>query len=168
MKLEFSWKSFKKYSDIKFHENPSSGSQIVPCGQMDGWTACQPVRQTERQTDMTKLIDACRSFANAPKHSTLNSFICSPITLSLCYAQIFSSAPVLKGNDFMNLTESESQTLYKTAGEIVWPVWENRRSYTVFKLNHENIWWIYPNLVMRVIAIWYHCCQIMCGHHDMS
>jgi len=26
---------FKKYSNIKFHENPSSGSQVVPCGPAD-------------------------------------------------------------------------------------------------------------------------------------
>ena len=37
----FSWNSdffrriFVKSSDIKFYENPSSGSQVVPCGQMD-------------------------------------------------------------------------------------------------------------------------------------
>jgi hypothetical protein len=26
---------FEKYSNIKFHENPSSGSRVVPCGQTD-------------------------------------------------------------------------------------------------------------------------------------
>jgi hypothetical protein len=44
MKLGFSWQIFKKYSNIKFHENPSSGSLVVPCG----WT--------DRQADMIKLI----------------------------------------------------------------------------------------------------------------
>ena len=29
---------FKKSSDIKFHENSSSGRQVVPCRQTDGWT----------------------------------------------------------------------------------------------------------------------------------
>ena len=28
----------EKSSDIKFHENPSSGSRVVPCGQKDGET----------------------------------------------------------------------------------------------------------------------------------
>jgi hypothetical protein len=28
----------KKYSNIKFHENPSSGSRAVPCRRTDGWT----------------------------------------------------------------------------------------------------------------------------------
>jgi len=39
MKLEFTQDIFEKYSNIKFHENPSSGSRVVPCG------------RTERQTD---------------------------------------------------------------------------------------------------------------------
>jgi hypothetical protein len=48
---EFSRQIFEKSSNIKFHENLSSGSRVVPCG----------------QTEMTKLIVALRSFANAPK-----------------------------------------------------------------------------------------------------
>jgi hypothetical protein len=36
MKLEFSRQIVEKYSDIKFHENPSSRRQIVRCGRMDG------------------------------------------------------------------------------------------------------------------------------------
>jgi len=43
---------FEKFSNIKFHENPSSGRGVVPCG----------------RTDMTKLIVAFRGFANAPKN----------------------------------------------------------------------------------------------------
>ena len=44
---------FEKSSTIKFHENPSDGSPVVPCG----------------QTDVTKLIVAFRDFVNAPKIS---------------------------------------------------------------------------------------------------
>ena len=36
MKLEFSRQIFEKSSNIKFHENLSSGSRVVPCGQTDG------------------------------------------------------------------------------------------------------------------------------------
>ena len=32
MKLEFSRYIFEKYSNIKFHEIPSSASRVVPCG----------------------------------------------------------------------------------------------------------------------------------------
>jgi len=36
MKLTFSENILVKYSDIKFHENPSSGSRVVSCGRTDG------------------------------------------------------------------------------------------------------------------------------------
>jgi len=45
----------QKYSNIKFHENPSSGSRFVPHG------------QTGAQIDRTKLIVTFRNFANKPK-----------------------------------------------------------------------------------------------------
>jgi len=35
IKLEFSQQIFEKYSTIKFHENPSSGSRFFSCGQRD-------------------------------------------------------------------------------------------------------------------------------------
>jgi hypothetical protein len=35
MKLEFSRQIFEKYSNIKFHENQSSGSRVVPYGRTD-------------------------------------------------------------------------------------------------------------------------------------
>jgi hypothetical protein len=35
IKLEFSRQIFYKYSNFKFHDSPSSGSRIVPCGQTD-------------------------------------------------------------------------------------------------------------------------------------
>jgi hypothetical protein len=59
MKSEFSWQIFEKVSNIKFQQNPSSGSRVVPYG------------QTGRQTDMTKLIVAFHNFANAPKNTKI-------------------------------------------------------------------------------------------------
>jgi hypothetical protein len=56
MKLELSLKISEKFSNIKFHENPSSGSRVF---HVDG--------RTDGQTNMTKLIVAFRNFANAPK-----------------------------------------------------------------------------------------------------
>jgi len=46
MKLEFSRQSFEKSSNIKFHENPSGESGVVPRGWTDG------------RTDITKLTVA--------------------------------------------------------------------------------------------------------------
>jgi hypothetical protein len=56
MQLEFSGQILEKFSNIKFHENSSSGSRVVPCGRIDG------------QTDITKLKVAFHNFANAPKN----------------------------------------------------------------------------------------------------
>jgi len=63
MKLEFSGQICEKYSNIKFNENPSSGSRVVPCG----------------RKDMTKLIVAFRSFATA--HNKMSIFIAAVLIL---------------------------------------------------------------------------------------
>ena len=38
MKLEFFLQFFEKFSSIKYNENPSSGSRVVPCRQKKGRT----------------------------------------------------------------------------------------------------------------------------------
>jgi len=38
MELEFSEQIFEKYANTKFHENPSTGSRVVQCGQADRQT----------------------------------------------------------------------------------------------------------------------------------
>jgi len=53
--LEFSVQVFEKSSSIKFYENPSSGSRVVPWGRTDG------------RTDMKQLLVAFRNFAKTPK-----------------------------------------------------------------------------------------------------
>jgi hypothetical protein len=55
MKIEFSRQLNEKYSNIKFHENPSIGNRVFPC------------RWTGEQTGITKLIVAFRNFASAPE-----------------------------------------------------------------------------------------------------
>jgi hypothetical protein len=60
MKPEFSWQVFEKSSNIKFYENSSSGSRVVPCGD----------RQADGRTDRhEELIDAFRNFAKASKNN---------------------------------------------------------------------------------------------------
>jgi hypothetical protein len=63
-KFEFFRQSFEEYSNMNFHENPSSGSRVVPCGQTDRQTD----ERTERQGDMTKLTVTFRNFAKAPEN----------------------------------------------------------------------------------------------------
>jgi hypothetical protein len=55
MIFEFSRENFEESSNIKFHKTPSSEGRVIPC---DGGT--------DGQINMTKLIAACRNFANAP------------------------------------------------------------------------------------------------------
>jgi hypothetical protein len=57
VQLEFSRQIFGKYSNIKFHENPSSESRVVPY----------------MRTDM-KLIVAFRNYSNPSKHCELPSW----------------------------------------------------------------------------------------------
>jgi hypothetical protein len=56
IKLGFSRQIFEKSSNVKFHENASSGSWIVPLGEADG------------RTDMMKLTVAFRHIVNLPKN----------------------------------------------------------------------------------------------------
>jgi len=82
MKRDFSGHFLKKYTKIKFHENPSIGSRVVPCG----WTG--------RRTDMTELIDAFSSFANAPKnHDGINiyKFASYVAKYKFCYLECVQS-----------------------------------------------------------------------------
>jgi len=60
MTLEFTLHIFEKYSNIKFHENPSIESRVVPRGRPSGRPA--------GRTDIAKLIVAFRDFADALKN----------------------------------------------------------------------------------------------------
>jgi hypothetical protein len=50
MKPDYSPQIFDKYSDITFHENPPSGSRVVPCGETDRRTDGQMERHDEANT----------------------------------------------------------------------------------------------------------------------
>jgi hypothetical protein len=53
---------FGKYSNIKFHENPSSGSRVVPCGRTD--RERQKDKQNHRRTEKRDEVNS--SFAVLP------------------------------------------------------------------------------------------------------
>jgi hypothetical protein len=61
IKIEFSWRIFKKTHMSNFIKNTSSGSRVVLCGQTNG------------QKDITRLIIAFRSFANTFKKANMNT-----------------------------------------------------------------------------------------------
>jgi len=72
MKFESSRHISKNTQNIKFHENPSSGSRVVPCGRTDG------------QTEVRKLIISFYNFAKSPKNSGVKNFrLCKCTTLHL-------------------------------------------------------------------------------------
>ena len=56
VKLEFSRQIFEKYTNTKFHENPSCGNRVVPRGRTDGRTDGRRYRQTDWLPAMMKLI----------------------------------------------------------------------------------------------------------------
>jgi hypothetical protein len=63
VKLEFSGQIFKKYSNIKFHENPYSGNRVFSCRPEDRWTG--------GKTGMMKLTATFCNFADVPKNDNL-------------------------------------------------------------------------------------------------
>jgi hypothetical protein len=54
MKLEFSRQIFEEFPNIKFHDNPSNETRVVPSGRTNG-------------RDVTKLTVAFCNFGNTPK-----------------------------------------------------------------------------------------------------
>jgi hypothetical protein len=59
-KLEFYRQSFEKYNKLNFHDNPSSGSRDVPCGQTD-----------ERTDKHDEANSRYSQFANAPNNQLI-------------------------------------------------------------------------------------------------
>jgi len=67
------------YSYNQFHENPSRGSPVFPCG------------QTDKQTDMTTLLVAFRNSANALKIQPQREKLTPEINWrkGVCYIQLW-------------------------------------------------------------------------------
>jgi hypothetical protein len=84
MKLEFSGHIFEKHPNIKFHENPFSGSRVASFG------------PTDRHGEANSLF-AFRSFAKAPKNV---SFI-SEISAVSCHVRCGASAALSELNCIM-------------------------------------------------------------------
>ena len=60
-------KNFRKIQNINFHENPSSGSRVVPCGRKDG--------QADGQSNMTRLIFAFHETSNNSLYNVKEGYL---------------------------------------------------------------------------------------------
>ena len=94
MKLEFSQQLFEKYSNIKLHENPSSGSRVVPCGRTDGHD---------------ELIIAFRNLGNALKNNK-----CTPPNIQ------FSSSSFSWGLSITSTYPPQHPTLRRSQRSSIW------------------------------------------------
>ena len=75
MKFKFSGQFLKKSSHIKFNENPSSGSRIVPCG----WTGMMKLFTIlQICVEMRIWVSVLASVAFVIKHIFLQNFVPSP------------------------------------------------------------------------------------------
>jgi hypothetical protein len=81
MKFEFSRQIFEKYSNTKLHENPSGWGRVVLCGRTDGQAGRLTDKETDRQTNMSKLRIAFQNLWTCIKfHLILSSLlrVCCP------------------------------------------------------------------------------------------
>jgi hypothetical protein len=84
MKLEISLRFFEKYSNMKFHENPSNGNRVI-YGRTKG--------QTDRRTDVTNLIVAFRNFLQFCVFRTrLKSFVKLSVLIPACTGRAMPQA----------------------------------------------------------------------------
>ena len=84
MNLNFLVRFSKKYSNAKFHKNPSRRNQVVPCGQTEG--------PTDRRDQAHSRF---RNFENAPKNYTK---VILGIVVSSIRLQISMKMCTVKGN----------------------------------------------------------------------
>ena len=93
MKLEFSGQIFKKYSNIKCHENPHNVSRTVACGRTDGHEAKSRVSEfyeraskqrnvtdplTRKSTGLLEVLDARQTEHRLTLNSKHTSSTCLP------------------------------------------------------------------------------------------
>jgi hypothetical protein len=74
--LEFSWQIFEKYSNIKFHEQPSGGRRVVPRRGTDRWT--------DRQGDAKSCFS--QFFSNTPNDRSVTA---EPTKIFPYFSQFF-------------------------------------------------------------------------------
>jgi hypothetical protein len=96
MNLEIARQILEK-QNIKFHENPSSVSRVVSCGQTDG------------QASVTKLTVAFRDFANSPKKFSSSNYHSCVINDDGNMERDAASIPTFRGEKNMSNFHSGPQ-----------------------------------------------------------
>jgi len=111
----------KNFSNIRFRENPSSGSRVVPCGRTD--------------RHMTELIVAFRNFAKEPKNEKYNCLIRSQLRFVFARARWQTTIPAL------HLTLCYTRVGTLIVATIYLQLIQNRymfRSFTVLHCSHQH------------------------------
>jgi hypothetical protein len=101
IELGFSKNISEKSSNIKFHENPSSGSRVAPCGQGD--------QLMDRRTDITKLIAIFPNSESEPKNEGFyfqNTFSIYLIHFYFITQKAVNAVPLLRYTVILNLSIS--------------------------------------------------------------
>jgi hypothetical protein len=106
MKFEFSLQILGKHSNIKFHKNPSNGSQAVLCG----WT--------DKRRHVLKLTVSFQNFLNVPEnyekpvrtinimgtsHIKVRALLLDPTCqIERCYNELFVLTSILLHGSLLN------------------------------------------------------------------
>jgi hypothetical protein len=79
MKLEYSRQIFQCYWNIKFHENPSGRSRVLPCGRIDKQTNMTNVMKNQQMSlfRFYSYIDGSLHVSGPKAHPQENSHSCS-------------------------------------------------------------------------------------------
>jgi hypothetical protein len=123
---------FRKNSNIKFYQNPSGGSRVVPYGETDG--------RTEGQTDITKLILAFRNFSKVPDER-----IC------VHWRKILSILCTLSLRSSLNASDQVSHP-YNTTGKIL-TVFFNLNIFGQQTERQNILEWIVPSIPRSAINL---------------
>ena len=90
---------FEKYSNVKFHENPSSGSPVVPCGRTD-----RHDEATSRFRNFTNVLNNHYKYTNGEHNQVLLPKNLSLKIMVLLISHIRPSLSlVLKGGRFLSV-----------------------------------------------------------------
>jgi hypothetical protein len=134
MEREFSRQILEKFSNIKLYENSPNGSRIVPCGQID--------RQTDGQTDITKLAVALRNFANAPHIASIIWAGCTVCSLS----ELWKARRVISRS--------------RPTGTVTYEYENSRSVHRSFQCSHSEYWeqgqrsvWSYTHISIQPIPM---------------